>query len=248
MKFSCPNPDCSGVIGLSDRSCGECGFVLTLGNVFRHYFSAFRRKGLKLRCPHCEHANPLKSPKCESCGHPLTVSSVVDPPRAKWRSLIGNASPEFKKRVQLAHMILSAILLLWLIGYIESTLSIQWIFSVFLSVLYLAVFVVCSMWVVPKPVRYALIRRPAPITRIGLIFNFFSGVFLLQMMITNWVTQSLVLAAVFIVIWVATWIFVRWFWPLISEASSIIVSDELPQSPSQEFRADGSQGRRTFFD
>ena len=114
-----------------------------------------------------------------------------------------------------------------------------------LSTVYLAVLTLLFMWVVPAKYRAYFARRLAPVEKLGVIFNYFTFLLLLQIAMRTWKERAELLAALFAISWVAFFTLLTWIYPVWNQMGRTFFSDSNDGSP---FDATGRQSRRTEYD
>src|SRR6185503_19605331 len=181
MNFRCPNRACNMEVRLSDRACGRCGQPLGFGTLLSLYFNglwSWLKGAAHTRCPHCKKVIPMRSALCPECGKPVTLSAAVNatvsPSRHLFGEFIRGLSPEAKRGIRWAYVILSALAFWVLLSKVESVWNKDSITYAMIAVVYLAFLYLFFLWIVPRSLRAKVGRRIRMATKIGVIFNFFT--------------------------------------------------------------------------
>ena len=252
MKFVCHRQDCLGV-GLTDSACSKCGLQMTVGGLFRHFSKSFRsfftdRLAIKCRNPKCSAFIPAFRSDCPGCGSTLTVEDVVEgtigPHRERVKEMVAPTKSK-KKAFQWVYLLVSALVFWTTLGLLETRIASGWVLHAMLSVIYLSVFLLLSLWLIPQRTFIAIARRTSRIVKLGMVFNYLTALFLLQMYLSSWWARSVMLGVLFIVTWLAAWVFWRFLWPMSSIISNIFVPPNTTQKP---FEPTDSQGRNVGMD
>ena len=252
MKFICQRPDCSGV-SLADSACSKCGLEMTVGGLFRHFSKSFLgsvKSKLAIKCPspNCPALIPAFRSVCPECGRTLTVEKVVEETVGKHRERVKElvAPTKSKRKIfQWVYLLVSAIVFWIMLGVLETRFASEWGQHAMLSAVYLAVFLLLSFWLIPQKTIIAIAQRASRLVKFGLVFNYLTGLFLLQMYLSSWWARSLMLGALFFTTWLAAWLFWRFLWPM-----SAIISQIFTSSPSSQTSHDPNdpQGRSVRMD
>ncbi len=210
MKIACPG--CANEIDLRQDACPNCGFSLTLGKVVSHYWKYLCgrvREEAVVQCPKCHKAVPLNEKVCPDpdCATPITVEATLQPVRQQWQGFLNNASPTFIRYFQWCYLFVSALAVWCLLAYVEKHNAENWITHAFLSVLYLVVFAVIVVAVVPRHVLTSVSVRASGRMKFALICNYFAFLMVLQIMISAWLARAMMMAGFFGVTALAVWLF-----------------------------------------
>lgn len=244
MKFACPR--CPDEIDLRVGACPSCGFSLTVGEVLLHYWGCLRgrvQREAVIQCPTCGEPIPLTANACPNpkCGTPLTVGSTVDavlePPRRQWRGFLANATPATARRVQWIYLVLSAAILSCLLAYVVDRNSEGWGGHVMLSILYLGVFSILVLVLVPRQFLHTLATRASWQVKLALACNSLTFLLLCQIIIGGWWARVLTLAGLFAATYLAIWVLPAVFFSAKSE-----------DQKNRWFDPSAPQGRRGRFD
>ena len=244
MKFMCPK--CDRPCGLFQSACPTCGFSLTLGSVVAHYWSRF--KGLAaFRCPGCGNAVPVGQAACGTCGGAMTLGAAVDhtlaPPKRWWHRFLRGATPGQKRLIQWIYFLLSALLLWGTVAHIEKSVGSAWFSYAALSAVYIAVFGLLLLLLVPRPVLQRIYFRSSALTKLSILCNALVGAFALQLFIGAWWARAIILATLFGVLWLAAYIFHVWIMPMAAATEQTFVG-----SPRDNFDPRARQGRNVRLD
>ena len=239
MKFRCPY--CPGVCGLLDRTCPHCGSALDARSVLHFYFVRAREL-TALQCPRCRQgALPIGTKVCPVCGETPTLQDVVEatvgPPRRRLRQYLRNASPKTKGLAQWIYCFLSAMLLWWLLGYVQRATGGAWLGAALLSIFYLIAIGFYTVWLMPRWVVITISRRASGLVKFSLSLNFFAGMLVLQLLIRAWWERAIILAGLFVVIWFAVRLLNRRVLPEAEALWSIFLG------PGDQFDPTSPQGR-----
>jgi len=244
MKFRCPS--CDRPVSLFSGACANCGFSLTLGSVLGHYRTRLRER-IAFQCPTCQRPVPVTAKACGNCGALITwnaaVEATVAPPRERLHRFIAQANPTTKRRIQWCYLLFSIALLWWLLAYVDAKGGKEWVQHAALSVVYLAVFALLALWLVPRPVFRALYWQASRLTRLSLVCNFLSAMIVLQLVIGVWWGRAGVLALLFGVVWAAAFLFHRLLLPMAVQTEQVFVGSE-----DANFDSQGPQGREVRWD
>jgi len=254
MRFSCPNPNCNGRVKLTQAKCPKCGFDLTLRPLIGFYLKrlwAGTLRGVATHCPSCRQWVRLSAKTCPHCGESLSPKAAVQAhlpplrrPQVNWRKI----TPPYRQAIQWLYVLLSMILVGRQVSNVDiSKLDFPALASLglrgALCVVYLVVLIVISMWVVPRQVVHGVAHRTVPLVRFGLVCNLVSAIFLLKVLITHWPVQSVVLAGVFGIVWLAVVLIWRMVLPPARE-----VGKAFNAGGAGSFDASEPQGRKADYD
>ncbi len=219
MKFACPNPGCGAAVGLGDRACPRCGVTFgpfTLLALFWRGFRLWLVRITSLQCPACYRASPFLARACPHCRQPITFTVAVEvaltPLRDRYEQAVDNAGPKAMRRIQWLCFQLSLVLLWYLLGYTAKHAD-EWIGQALLSVVYLAVFGLLAAVLVPRSVWVSFLWRTSRLTKLTVVVNYFSVLLLVQSLIGAWKERATVLAGLFAVSWLASWVLCHLIWP-----------------------------------
>lgn len=226
MKLRCPQ--CDDACGLFARACPRCGLVLTVGSLARFYVTHVRRK-VAIRCARCGRgAVPVGGKVCPACGEQPTfqdaMQATVDPYRQRVRHFLAHASPRAKNRVQWVYLLFSAWLLWGFQGEVANRSD--WIGTAFLSVIYVAVFLVLAKWLMPRRVLRGISQRATAKVKLGLAMNCLSAVLLLQLVIAAGWARAVVQAVIFVALWGAAIVFNRYLLPVVAQTRASILGED----------------------
>lgn len=209
----------------------------------RSFFAA--RFGVK--CSKCK--IPAVRSNCPGCGSTITLAQVleaaVSPFRERIRKLLV-PSDTTKRYLPWAYLLGSAIVFWVTFGVLEQRFSDGWVLHAILSVVYLAVFLLIARWVIPRKIFYNLAYKTVKPVKLGIVFNYLTSLFLLQMYLTTWWTRSLMLAGLFIASWVGIRLFCLLLWPDFNELGEIFMPPSTVSDKAHDPRT--AQGRKVETD
>jgi hypothetical protein len=244
MKLACPK--CEEPCGLFQNACPRCGFALTLGSVLAHYRDQFKARAA-FQCPQCREPVPVTARTCAKCGAPITVRAAIDttlaPPKRRWREFRRQAGPGTKRSIQWGYLLFSFLLLGGLLTYIAGQPGAVWLPTAALSVVYLAVFGLLALLLVPRRVFRAVYWGASAVMKLSLVCNFLSVMILLQFLIGAWWGQAVVLAILFGVVWLAAYIFHIYVLPMAAATEQVFI-----RPGERDFDSKGPQGRDARWD
>ena len=246
MKFCCKKRHCPGVL-LRGAPCSSCGLSLTVGCVFKSSLKSFRsllRRRLALACPGCKGTIPAFDSKCKKCGTILTVersiSAVFGSTEAVKPGVVPSAT---KQRLFQWGLLGVSALIFWLsLQELEHTYSQNWQKHAALTIAYFAAFLLLSLWIVPQKTLIVVAQRASKVVKLALVFNYLTGMILIQMFVATWWLRSLMLASILGVTWAGAWIFARFLWPLSATVSALFIP------PGAYFDPTSTQGRNVRYD
>jgi hypothetical protein len=237
MRFICHKRSCPG-LRLSDRACPKCGLQFSLRGVLKYSVSFFGKKltkALSVSCPACRSLIPAFQSKCRKCGNSLTlegaVEATISPHRKRVQEFLAPNAPKMRM-VQWAYLAASALIFWAALARLEAKYSAHWAENAMLSVIYLAVFLLLSLWLVPQRTLVVIAERASKLVKLGLVFNYLTALFFLQMFFSHWWSRSFMLGGLFIATWGGAWVFWRFLWPMSVVVSNIFVSREVPFDPT----------------
>jgi len=254
MRFSCPNPKCTGRVKLTQAKCPKCGLDLTVLALIGFYLKRLRTgalRGVATHCPSCRQWVRLSAKTCPHCGESLSVKAAVQAhlpplrrPQVNWRKV----TPPYRRWIHWLYVILSLILVGWQvskmdISKLDASDFLTLVLRAGLCIVYVVVLIVISMWIVPRQVVHGIAHRTVPLVRFGLVCNSVSAIFFLNDLITRWAQQSLVLAAAFGAVWVAVVFIWRLILPPVRE-----VGKAFNAAGGGSFDASEPQGRKADYD
>jgi len=224
---------------------------MTVTGLLGYFSKSFRRffaKRLGISCPRCRALIPAFQSTCPGCGSVLTVEGVfketVDPHREGFKEMV-EPTKSNKRVIQWAYLLGSALVFWITLGVLEHHYAEGWVLHALLSVIYLAVFLLVSLWVIPQKTFYYIARRTSKPVKLGVVFNYLTGLFFLQMYLTAWWSRSLMLAGLFVATWFGAWVFWAYLWPMSNIIGNIFVPPEAAEKPHDP-RA--RQGRKVDVD
>lgn len=212
---------------------------MTVSGLWRYCSKSFRSflsKRLGISCPRCRGFIPAFQSTCPGCGSMLTVEGVfkasIDPHRERFKEIV--APTPTKRRIFQWVYLLGSALTFWItFGVLEHHYADRWILHALLSVVYLAVFLLVSRWVIPQKAFYFIARQASKPIKLGIVFNYLTGLFFLQMYLTAWWSRSLMLAGLFAATYFGAWLFWAYLWPTSNIIGHIFVPPE-PSRPSEK--------------
>ena len=218
MAFRCPV--CDRDVKTGDTKCPGCGEPLHaasfVGRLWRSLWAGFTRV-TSVECPACGEPAAAKSKYCMRCTCNFTVAAalvpILRPLRNKWDAVFKDASPASKRFARIAYVIASAVLFWLVLSYSEKKGAVWYLYAA-LSIVYVAFFTFFLLWVVPREHLSRFVRQRKGVVRIGLIFNFFTALLLLQVLMATWTARALMLGALFIVSWLGFYFFLVYIFPV----------------------------------
>ncbi|MFO1458703.1 MAG: hypothetical protein U1G08_04790 [Verrucomicrobiota bacterium] len=129
------------------------------------------------------------------------------------------------------------------LGVLEARFADEWGMRAALSVVYLAVFFVCALWIIPRSAIVAVGRGTSRPVRLGVLFNVMTVLILFQMFLATWWTRSLMVAGLFGAIFVGAWVFLRFLLPVTVDMVRVF-----DPSDRNSFDPQDPQGRDVRFD
>lgn len=244
MEFLCPK--CERPTGLLRSTCRHCSFPLTVGSLLGHYFGQVKSLAA-IRCPHCQTAVTVGSSVCANCGTALTLGLAIDhtlaPPKRWWRRFLERATPGRKRLIQWFHFLLSLTLLGGMIAHIEQNAGDAWFKYAALSAVYIAVFGLLLLLLVPRRVFWMVYFRSSALTKLSILCNALVATFALQLFIGAWWARAIILASMLGVLWFAAYLFHVYILPMAAATEQTFVG-----SPQDNFDPRAPQGRNVRMD
>jgi hypothetical protein len=227
MRFVCGKQECPG-LGLRGAACEKCGLALTVGSLCRYSVRSlwsFVRRAFSVSCPRCRAPIPAFQAACASCGNTVTVEQAVDhtvgPHRAKVKEFVAPTKTK-KWLFQFSYLVISALGFWRVLAHLEKQFAQDWVKHASLSVVYLAVFLLISLWIVPQRTLIIIGQRASKIIKLALVFNYLTALFFFQMFLASWWARSLMLGALFVATWAGAWVFWRFLWPMAATVSGML--------------------------
>ena len=246
MDFACPYANCGKPVSLRDASCPHCHEPLSVGAILRYQYRRLTggvRRQARVACPKCRKPLPLSATVCPKCKTPVAFDDAVDhvlnPIRAWWEAWKARAAadPARQRRVQWTHLFLSGLLLWLLVSYVANHRAADWLWQLGLCAVYLAVIAFLTALIAPAGF-FPMIARWGWRVKVGLTFNYFTLLLLLQMFIGAFWVRAVTLAVLFAVTYVA-FLVLRWFLAPMAQSFA---------PPSNRFEPTDPQGRRARYD
>ena len=224
----------------------KCKMKMTISGLWDYFSKSFRgfcATRLGMRCPRCQVLIPGFQSTCHGCGSTLTVEGVfeetIGPHRKRFKEMV--APTKTNKRIFHWVYLLASALVFWItFGMLERHYADAWVLHAMLSVIYLAVLLLVSLWVVPQKTLYFIARRTAAPVRLGIVFNYLTGLFHLQMYLTAWWSRSLMLAGLLVASWLGALVFLVCFLPTAKDVRNEFLP---PESSEKSFDPRARQGR-----
>lgn len=160
----------------------------------------------------------------------------------RWANFKRNFLPEIWQRVQFCCFLISAELLWWVLGKVERDTGGHWFAPALLSVIHMAAVGFLTVWLMPRPLLFAISRRAPGKVKFALALNFFTGMLLLQLAIQVWWQRTTLLATLFVVLWLAAWLLTGFVLP-----QAWLVRDAFLGS-GNAYNPTSPQGRSARFD
>lgn len=213
-----------------------------LGYFTKWLFSLFTNK-LGIKCPHCQTIIPALHPTCPGCGATLTAREVVKetigPDGKRIQNLV--APTTFKMRLFLWFFPLASVIVFWhVLGLLEMHYASGWFKRAALSVIFLSFFLLVARISMPRQAFVVIARLANGPVKLGLVFNYLTGLCLFQMYLSSWWSRSVMLAGLFIATWVSAFLFWRVLWGTFVGVGAIFV----PPDSDQTFDPRAPQGRK----
>lgn len=176
------------------------------------------------------------------CSANFSVASAIAPilkrPREKWDFLITNASRTTRLVVQLSYVGMSAVVFWLLMAYNQDRFGNEWYMHAALSIVILAFFTLFFFWLVPRTSLALLARRTTRLSKLGLLINYFSLLLVLQILIGIWKDRAFMLATLFVVSWIAFYLFLSFLYPVWCAMGETAIKEDKGFDPT------ANQGRR----
>ena len=246
MDFACPYRGCGKPVSLRDVACPHCHKPLTVWAILRYYWTTLwrglRRKA-KVRCTGCGKALPLSATVCPKCntavGFEDGVEHFLAPARAWWAQFREKADkdPVRIRRIQWCHVLLSGLVLWLMVSYVTEHRSKDWFWHVGLSAVYLAVIAFLTSVIAPRGF-FAMIASWGWRVKVGLVFNYFTLLLLLEISIGTFWKRAVTLGTLFAMTYAAFLILTSLLRPMVSTFAA----------PSRQFDPTAPQGRRARHD
>jgi hypothetical protein len=233
----CPNPNCrepQDVRSVFKRLLEKIGI-------------GFNR-ATAVRCPVCDAVGSLKIGYCMRCGCGFTVGAAFAPllrgPRKLWDKLKNKPDTVTKRRFQQFYFLLSVFLFLAVLSIYEHFQPHKWLAAGLFAVIFLPLLLVLILWLKPKRNPRAAPRPPtARIIKLSLVFNYFTTLLLLELVVGVWLEKAMIIAVQCVVTLVAFYCFVNFFWPV-----WIALGEAFRQQAQPDFDPTSYQGRRARTD
>ena len=203
MQLKCPN--CKKPVSWSEAECRNCGASVTFGAHVR----AFLGKFTLIVCPKCGKDVSWRSRSCPACGQAMTIDAAFkrDGSGARLRAMLAGAGDEERKKFQRWFFLVSALLLWILVGV---DLSVQHSFKHYILLLtFLPLIGLLLITITPYDMRMALIRRTTPLFKVGFVFNVFSFVLTLKLLIGVFEDRAQVIAVLIGVMVVSAYVLIH---------------------------------------
>jgi hypothetical protein len=166
------------------------------------------------------------------------IHASVDPPRKRLEKAFKAASPQAKRRIQWAYLLLSLGLLWGLLAYVEKHVGDRWYGWAALSVIHLAALGFFAAWLFPRPILHAISHQATGMVKLSLALNVFSAILLLQLFIGAWWARALILAALFAVVWLGAYLLIWYVLPMAAATRQVFLGPG-----EQQFDPSAPQGR-----
>ena len=244
MRFSCPN---GHPVNFGEAVCSHCGAELSVGNYFRSIrrsFVAAAKERISLQCPRetgkerCSGKIRLFETRCDECHGEIEFSFQVPP--GVTRTLKKKTT---KQRIARYAYLLGSI---WLTVFLFNRviyLPGHPLMRVLLSIGHLCALTVLARIVLKGEIFHWIFHRASHAVRLALICNYLTVFCLLQVLMAVWPDKSIALFAVYIVIWLANYMFVDHIYPVLSWLAFYFVpGDDTVHTTRKQ------QGRRASYD
>jgi len=218
MPFRCPI--CEQDVDAGNKECPRCKEPLHLASFFQRFWrgllAAFTRATC-VECPLCHQTSAAKSRYCMSCGCDFSIAAalipVLRPLRRKWDALFNDMTPATKRSLRIGYVLVSAILFWLMLRYSEKQ-GTDWYLHAGLSIVYVTFLTLFVFFVVPREHLARFARQRKPVERIGLICNYFTILLVIQACLATWKQKGTMLAALFVVSWLGSLIFLVYVYPV----------------------------------
>jgi hypothetical protein len=243
MKLLCPV--CGKEVAPGAKTCPTCREPADVYSLWKRLVNSFKfgfNRATAVRCPACGQPGSLKFGCCLRCGSDFSVAAALAPllrkPRKKWDDLVTHATPGTKRCFQLGYVLLSAILFWLSLGYSEKRHGTEWYLFAALSIVYVAFFTVFFFFLIPRSALVLFTKRTSRLSKLGLLFNYFTLLLFLNTALVTWKQRAYMLATLFGVSYIAFYIFLVWLYPVWTAMGSFFVE------PDHAFDPTANQGRR----
>jgi len=238
VKLICPQ--CQEASNPFRSKCPKCGHDISFGKLFKERFRLARQRmtDLRLICYQCQHPNPFRAAKCESCGASFAISFSLE---KRENLLIGYLTdarkiPRYRQQkwLQNIYMLISAGLMY---GAVELALRQAHYFkAAALSIVHISMFLLFIKLIVPRQV-FAPIFILSWRVRLGMVLNFLASILVFQCLVSNFLSEAMLIAGLFFTVWAGARLFVQWVYPIAEAIAGIFLTCD------NHFDVDSPQGR-----
>lgn len=247
---------CGEPVKAGDKTCPNpnCGEPLDVRSVFKRLLEqlGFRfARATAVRCPVCNVVGSLKVGYCYNCGCGFTLAAALAPllrgPRRLWDRLTEGADNPTKWTFRRYYFWFSLVLFFATLSVYEKVQPEKGIATILLAVVYLPLLLVLGIWLKPRPktpVPGAKKRTTPKITKLTLVFNYFTFLLVMELAMAAWLQKAIIIAIQCGVTVVAWFVFITFLWPVWT-AMGIFFQQ---QSDDAQFDPTSYQGRRARSD
>jgi hypothetical protein len=251
MTFLCAQ--CGKPVGRGDRVCPNpnCREPQDVRSVFKRWLEGMGigvRRATAVRCPACNAVGSLEIGYCMKCGCNFTVAAAIAPllrgPRRLWDRWKNKFDSMSKQRFQRYFFWLSVFLFLAVLSIHEHFQPNKWGATALVAIIFLPLLLLLVLWLKPK--RDPRAPRPPPLGRIvklALVFNYFSVLLLIELLVGVWLEKAVIIAVQCVVTLVAFYCFATFFWPV-----WVALGEFFREQARAQFDPTSYQGRRARSD
>jgi len=236
-------------VTLGDKTCPHCHEPMDARSVFK---SLWQKLGFKInratavRCPTCHAVGSLRRGYCVECGCNFTVAAALAPllrgPRRLWDRHVSNAGPATKRKFQLGYLLFSLLAFLTLLAGFEKLQPGKWLGTSLLMVIFLPFFLLLFFWLMPRNLLVLAAHRTTRLVKLALVLNYFTLLFVLQLVVSTWVEKAVIVASQIVISIVAFYLLMEFVWPVWNALAQSFRQAAGPQ----EFDPSANQGRRAY--
>jgi len=235
----------------SSTRCENCNADIGVSGTAKRFLQglwAGFHKVTAVNCPACNReCSPLERDYCIYCGCHFSFAFIfaplLRPIRKKWDALRKKRS--FIVTMQIAYVLASA-LAFWIMLGLGAAAKEEWVTCALLSAVYIAFLTLFLLWVVPQEHRAYFASRLSPVEKVGVLFNYFTLLLLLQFAIRTWKDRAVLLAAMFVASWAGFFALTVWIFPLWEALGEKF--KEYGGGARPYFDPTAAQGRRAQYD
>ena len=177
----------------------------------------------------------------------MTVGAAVDhtlaPPKRWWHRFLRRATPGQKRLIQWIYLLLSVLLLWATVAHIDNNVGSAWFSYAALSAVYIAVFGLLLLLLVPRPVIQRIYFHSSALTKLSVLCNGLVGSFARQKFFGACWAKAIISETRVCVMWLAAYIFHVRIMPMAAATVQTSVG-----SPRDNFDPRARQGRDVRLD